>query len=278
MTPERAAELVARWVRFDTRKTPPECRERRIGGIDADLHDHIAHDRARGIEERRIARSIVVRMVCGMAADASWRRTIARSSTRKDTMKNRTAVAVALVTAFVPLVPLVAMQFIDEVAWGVADFVFAGILLGGTGMLLARAVTRPASLAYRIAAVVVGLAAIVLGEADDAPGLVLFGLLAILGAVALTARTALRGEWSRYGLIADRPPVAARGGRRCGTEMARPPAWICPECDQRDDPRFHECADRVLVDEPPASGTADAAPAGRRPDSPRRRRTSTAPA
>ncbi|HET8757453.1 MAG TPA: hypothetical protein VFM58_15650 [Solirubrobacteraceae bacterium] len=191
MTPERAAELVARWVRFDTRKAPPECRERRVGEIDADLHDHIAHDRARGIEERRIARSIVVRMVRGMAADASWRRTIARSSTRKDMMKNRTAVAVALVTAFVPLV---AMQFTDEVAWGVADFVFAGILLGGTGMLLARAVTRAASLAYRIAAAVVGLAAIVLGEAEDAPGLVLFGLLVILGAVALTARTALRGE------------------------------------------------------------------------------------
>ncbi len=38
------------------------------------------------------------------------------------------------------------------------------------------------------------VAAIVLGEADDAPGLVLFGLLLAGGAAALTLRTALRSR------------------------------------------------------------------------------------
>jgi hypothetical protein len=41
---------------------------------------------------------------------------------------------------------------------------------------------------------VIAVPAIVFGEADDAPGLVLFGGLLIVGAVALAVRTALRSE------------------------------------------------------------------------------------
>jgi hypothetical protein len=194
MTPERMAELVARWVRFYTRNLPAPIVDRRVEEIDADLHDHIAHDRAHGTPDRRIALSIAARMVRGMAADASWRRRIACSSSRKEVMKNRSVVRVALVTALILLVPLVAMQITDEVDWGVADFVLAGVLLGGTGLLLEAAVKKPGNVTYRVAAAAIGLAAIVLGEADDAPGLVLFGLLLILGTVALTIRTALSSE------------------------------------------------------------------------------------
>src|SRR5687767_6357707 len=98
MRPERMAELVARWVRWYTRSLPPPIAERRIEEIDADLHDHLAHERAHGTGDRRIAFGIAGRMFRGMAADAAWRRrTIARSSNRKDTMKsNRTEVRVAL--------------------------------------------------------------------------------------------------------------------------------------------------------------------------------------
>jgi hypothetical protein len=200
MTPERMAELVARWVRFYTRNLPPPIAERRIDEIDADLHEHIAHERAHGTKDRRIALSITSRMVRGMAADASWRgRTIAHSSSRKEAMKinktaYRSAVRVALATAFILLLPLVAMQITDEVDWGVADFVFAGALLGGTGLLLERAARKGSNIAYRAAAAAVGVAAVVLGEADDAPGLVLFGGLLILGTVALTVRTAQRSD------------------------------------------------------------------------------------
>jgi hypothetical protein len=198
MTPERMAELVARWVRFYTRDLPAPVARRRIEEIDADLHDHIAHERTHGTSDRRIALGIASRMVRGLAADASWRgQATAHPSTRKEATKMskttyRSAVRVALVTACVLLVPLVAMQFTDEVDWGVADFVIAGVLLGGTGLLLEVAVRKPGNLAYRAAAAAIGVAAIVLGEADDAPGLVLFGLLLILGTVALTLRTAQR--------------------------------------------------------------------------------------
>jgi hypothetical protein len=200
MTPERMAELVARWVRFYTRNLPAPIARRRIDEIDADLHDHIAHERAHGTNDRRIALSIVARMLRGLAADASWRRqTIANASTPKERTKMsktayRSAVRVALVTAFVLLLPLVAMQFTDEVDWGLADFVFAGVLLGGTGLLLELAARKPRNIAYRAAAIAIGVASIALGEADDAPGLMLFGGLLIVGTVALAVRTAQRSE------------------------------------------------------------------------------------
>jgi hypothetical protein len=200
MTPERMAELVARWVRLYTRSLPPPIAQRRIEEIDADLHDHIAHERAHGTKDPRIALSIAARMVRGLPADASWRgQILTHASTPKDVMKTskiayRPGVRVALATAFLLLLPLMAMQITDEVDWGAADFVFAGVLLGGTGLLLELAWRKQGNIAYRAAAVAIGVAAMVLGEADDAPGLVLFGGLLIVGTVALTLRTARRSE------------------------------------------------------------------------------------
>jgi peptidoglycan/LPS O-acetylase OafA/YrhL len=199
MTPERMAVLVARSVRFYTRNLPPPIAQRRIGEIDADLHDHIAHERADGTGDRRIALSIAARMLRGLAADAAWRRqTIARSSDPKDRKMSRTtyrsALRVALATILVLLVPLVGMQISDDVDWSLADFVLAGALLAGTGVLLELAARKPRSIAYRVGAAAIAAAAIVLGEADDAPGLVLFGCVVVIGTVALTVRTALRSE------------------------------------------------------------------------------------
>lgn len=201
MTPERVAELVARWVRLYTRNLPQSIAQRRIDEITADLHDHIAHERTHGTGERRIALSIAARMLRGLAADLSWRgQTLARPSTSKEVMKmskaaSRPGVRVALVTAFILLLPLGAMQFTDQVDWGVFDFVFAGALLGGAGLLLHALATRKAgNIAFIAMAAAAGVAAIVLGEADDAPGLVGFGLLLIVGTVALAFRTARPSE------------------------------------------------------------------------------------
>lgn len=189
MTPQRMARLVARWVRFYTRNLPPSIAERRIDEIDADLHDQIAHERAGGTADRRIAVSIAVRMVRGLAADASWRTRHANGRPAR-----RSAVRIALPTALVLLLPLVGMQVTDEIAWSPADFVFAGALLAGSGLLLELAARRSRNIAFRAAAVVVGVAAIALGEADDAPGLMLFGGLLVVGTVALAVRTAQRSE------------------------------------------------------------------------------------
>jgi hypothetical protein len=201
VTPERMAGLVARWVRLYTRELPQPIAERRIDEIDADLHDHIAHERADGTSDRRIALGVLSRMVRGLAADVSWRgQAIARPSTPKDVMKmskaaSRPAVRVALATAFILLLPLVAMQITDEVDWGVGDFVFAGVLLGGAGLLLHELAARKAgNVVYGAVATALGVAAIVLGGAGDAPGLMLFGGLLIVATLALAVRTAQRSE------------------------------------------------------------------------------------
>ncbi len=181
MTPARMAELVARWVRFYTRDLPGPIADRRIDEIDADVHDHIAHERARGTSDRRIALSILSRMVRGLAADASW-------MTRRKTVY-RSAVGIVLATAFILLLPLLAMLITDEVVWGPIDFAAAGALLMGTGLAYQVAARRAGSTSYR-AAVGVALAAAlslvwlvlavgVIGETGDRADLMYAGVLAV---------------------------------------------------------------------------------------------------
>ncbi len=138
MRPERMAALVALWVRFYTRDLPAPIAERRVAEVTADLHDHIAHERARGTSEPRIALSLLSRMARGLAADASWRRRV-RPPQKGIAMK-----------------PLIAI------------------------------------LALAVLVTALGVAAIVLGEADDSPGLQLLGVLFVVGAVRLGVRTARR--------------------------------------------------------------------------------------
>ena len=185
MTPERMARLVARWVRLYTGKLPTAVAQRRSEEIEADLHDHIAHERAHGTSDRRIALSIASRMVRGLAADAAWRGRHAGRST-----------IVVLASACILLLPLLAMQVTDAVAWGVADFVFAGALLVGTGLLYPLATRKSGNLAYRAAAGVALAAAFILifavaglgviGETGDPADLMYGGVLAvgIIGAVS----------------------------------------------------------------------------------------------
>lgn len=119
MSPEGAAGLTARWVRRYTRRLPAPVAERRIDEITADLHDHIAHERERGTGERRIALSVVSRMVRGLGADASWRN-------RHRPWIGEVMKAVAIAVVVIPL--------------GVAAFIYGGYDdspgLQGIGLLL----------------------------------------------------------------------------------------------------------------------------------------------
>lgn len=47
------------------------------------------------------------------------------------------------------LLPLIAMQFTSEVDWGLEDFVFAIVMIGGVGLLFEFAVRASRNIAYR---------------------------------------------------------------------------------------------------------------------------------
>lgn len=58
----------------------------------------------------------------------------------------KSVIRIGLLTVCILLVPLVAMQFSDEVNWSLADFVIAGALLVGTGLIfefVVRKITNP---------------------------------------------------------------------------------------------------------------------------------------
>lgn len=51
------------------------------------------------------------------------------------TTANKRLVAIMIAVAGILLIPLVAMQFSSEVRWSAFDFLVAGLLLMGTGLL-----------------------------------------------------------------------------------------------------------------------------------------------
>ena len=116
---------------------------------------------------------------------------------------SRWRIAVWAVASLILLLPLVAMQFTDEVNWDVADFAFAGALLIGTGITYELAVRKTGDTAYR-AAVGVALAAAfilvwlslgvgIIGRDGDPANLMYFGVLAVGIIGALIARFRPRG-------------------------------------------------------------------------------------
>ena len=68
-------------------------------------------------------------------------------------------VRIALATAFLSLIPLVAMQFTDQVKWGLADFAVAAALLFGAGLAYEFITAKTGRTGYRIA---IGVATAVL--------------------------------------------------------------------------------------------------------------------
>jgi len=98
--------------------------------------------------------------------------------------------AVALGTGLLLMVPLVAMQFTDEVDWNVFDFFIAGALLFGTGTLFVLILRVPENIVYKSAmGLAIGttffmiwanLAVGLIGSGPNPGNLMYIGVLAVL--------------------------------------------------------------------------------------------------
>lgn len=85
---------------------------------------------------------------------------------------NKRLLRLALTIVGILLVPLVAMQFTQEVAWNLFDFIFAGALLFGTGLVYELVARRECTTTYRAAVGVALVAALLLVWLNGAVGLI----------------------------------------------------------------------------------------------------------
>jgi hypothetical protein len=86
-------------------------------------------------------------------------------------MRNKRPIGIVLTVALLLLIPLIAMQFTEEVDWSPFDFLVMAILLLGTGLLCEFVLRKVKKTTYRIALVVTILIAFLLVWAELAVGI-----------------------------------------------------------------------------------------------------------
>lgn len=86
-------------------------------------------------------------------------------------MKNKRIKLIVLATLIILLIPLIAMQFTSEVNWSPIDFVVAGVLLLGTGLICDLAIRKVKKIKYQTAIIVVILITLLLVWAELAVGI-----------------------------------------------------------------------------------------------------------
>ena len=85
--------------------------------------------------------------------------------------QNKRLIIIVLTSAILFLIPLIAMQFTDEVNWTLFDFVIGGVLLLGTGLLCELVIRKITKIKYRFALCVALLVVLLLIWAELAVGI-----------------------------------------------------------------------------------------------------------
>ncbi|MDH3216094.1 MAG: hypothetical protein OEN01_07355 [Candidatus Krumholzibacteria bacterium] len=110
-------------------------------------------------------------------------------------MQKKNIIRIALATGFILLLPLLAMQFTDEVVWDLTDFAVAGALLFGAGLTYELVARKAGNIAHRVAIglavatalilVWMNLAVGLIGSEENPANLMYIGVLAvgIIGAI-----------------------------------------------------------------------------------------------
>ena len=87
------------------------------------------------------------------------------------TFQNKRLTGIMLAVAFLLSIPLIAMQFTEEVDWSAFDFVVAGILLIGTGFTIELVLRNVKTTKNRIAIILAVLLVLFLVWAELAVGI-----------------------------------------------------------------------------------------------------------
>ena len=87
------------------------------------------------------------------------------------TMKINPLVLIVLLTGIILLIPLIAMQYTDEVNWSLLDFTVAAMLLLGTGFLIELVVNKVNQTKYRVPIVLALVLALIFIWAEMAVGI-----------------------------------------------------------------------------------------------------------
>jgi len=85
--------------------------------------------------------------------------------------KNKRLLGIILTVVLLLMIPLIAMQFTNEVKWSFPDFIVAAVLLLGTGLMCEFVMRKVKKTGYRIAACAMVLTALVLVWLELAVGI-----------------------------------------------------------------------------------------------------------
>ena len=122
---------------------------------------------------------------------------------KTDTPLYQSVTLLAAVTAVILLIPLLSMSLTNEVIWSFSDFVIAGILVFGTGLIYIAATRKSRAVLYRLAVglalstalflVWANLAVGIIGSEDNPINLLYFGVLGVGAIGTLSVRFRPRG-------------------------------------------------------------------------------------
>lgn len=115
----------------------------------------------------------------------------------------QTIAGVALTTVLILLIPFVAMQFTNEVAWSVTDFIMAGALLFCTGLALLTLIKLSTNIVYKAGVVLTigatflliwaNLAVGLIGSGPNPGNLMYIGVLAVIIVSTMLSRFSPKG-------------------------------------------------------------------------------------
>jgi hypothetical protein len=189
---ERTINRYRRWYRTLLRLHPRAHRERFAESMEQTFHDLCRERAATGKGLLGFAMWLFLETSTG----------IIKENARSIMTHNKNIVRIAIGTGLILMIPLIAMQVSDEWNWGPLDFVFAGILLFGTGLVFDLVARKCSTIAYRAAVAIacvtgflllwVNAAVGFIGD-EDAANAMYLGVLAVGFIGALLARFEPRG-------------------------------------------------------------------------------------